>query len=34
MDFRIKKVGDNWKFPPKKERDEMRDYENLTIKIK
>ena len=34
MDFRIKKVGDNWKFPEKKERDEKRDYENLTIKIK
>ena len=34
MDFRIKKVGDDWMFIPKKERDEKREYENLTIKIK
>ena len=31
--WRIKKVGDDWMFIPKKERDEKRDYENLTIKI-
>ena len=31
--WRINKVGDDWMFIPKKERDEKRDYENLTIKI-
>ncbi|MDB9793809.1 hypothetical protein OAB81_02985 [Flavobacteriaceae bacterium] len=31
--WRIKKIGDDWMFIPKKERDEKRDYENLTIKI-
>jgi len=34
MDYRIKKVGDDWEFLPKKERDEKREYENLTIRIK
>lgn len=34
MDYRIKKVGDDWMFLPKKERDEKREYENLTIRIK
>ena len=34
MDYRIKKVGDDWGFLPKKERDEKREYENLTIRIK
>ena len=33
-DYRIKKVGDDWMFIPKKERDEKREYENLTIRIK
>ena len=33
-DYRIKKVGDDWPFIPKKERDEKREYENLTIRIK
>ena len=32
--WRIKKVGDDWMFIPKKERDEKREYENLTIRIK
>ena len=31
--WRINKVGDDWMFIPKKERDEKRDYEDLTIKI-
>lgn len=29
MDYRIKKVGDDWEFLPKKERDEKREYERL-----
>jgi len=33
MDYRIEKVGDEWEFLPQKERDEKRDYENLTIRI-
>ena len=33
MDYRVKKVGDDWEFLPKKERDEKREYENITIKI-
>ena len=31
--WRINKVGDDWMFIPKKERDEKREYENLTIRI-
>jgi hypothetical protein len=33
MDYRIEKVGDEWEFLPQKERDEKREYENLTIRI-
>ncbi len=33
MDYRIKKVGEGWEFLPQKERDEKREYENLTIRI-
>lgn len=33
MDYRIKKVGDDWEFLPKKERDEKREYERLLNKI-
>jgi hypothetical protein len=33
MDYRIKKVGDEWEFLPEKERNEKREYENLTIRI-
>ena len=32
--WRINKVGDDWEFLPKKERDEKREYENLTIRIR
>jgi hypothetical protein len=33
MDYRIKKVGDEWEFLPKKERDEKREYERLLNNI-
>ena len=33
MDYRIKKVGDDWMFLPKKERDEKKEYERLVRKI-
>lgn len=33
MDYRIKKVGEGWKFLPKKEKDEKREFENLTLRI-
>uniref|UniRef100_UPI00404811AC hypothetical protein n=1 Tax=Algoriphagus sp. TaxID=1872435 RepID=UPI00404811AC len=33
MDFRIKKVGDEWEFLPEKERKEKRDYEKLVLNI-
>ena len=31
--WRIKKIGDNWMFIPKKERDEKSDYERLLNNI-
>ena len=34
MDYRIKKVGDGWKFLPQKEREEKFEYERLLNKIK
>ena len=33
MDYRIEKVGEQWEFLPEKERNEKREYENLTIRI-
>jgi hypothetical protein len=33
MDYRIEKVGEGWKFLPEKEREEKREYENLTMRI-
>ena len=33
-DYRIKKVGDDWMFIPKKERDEKREYERLLNHIR
>jgi len=33
MDYRIKKVGDEWMFIPQKERDEKKDYERLITNI-
>lgn len=33
MDYRIKKVGDEWDFLPQKERDEKKEYERLVTNI-
>lgn len=32
--YRLKRVGDDWEFLPKEERDRKREYENLTVKIR